>query len=316
MKKAIFFLLIMLSFSFVIGNVALASATSTKVPNRQIPHYLSENSLRYEEFQQRNPEMSFDVVVALVNANVDLGFYNEIQEVSNPHCILVLVNKNFALPRDIVYDDLVTADEGRQIREVVAIHFGMMRNSANAAGHAIYVSSGFRNFANQAASYNRWVERSGVEVADRRSARPGHSEHQTGLAYDFVYRRDLIGGHQDGSFAYTGIYSWLRENAHRYGFILRYPRGLEHIHGYIYEPWHWRFIGVADATRMFNESIETFEEYYGRYLNSRVQENLEFFATRFGNPAPAHYRFLISISEDESLPSETFHSNRLSWPVP
>ena len=92
------------------------------------------------------------------------------------------------------------------------------------------------------------------------SARPGHSEHQTGLAVD------VMGSNNDyDEFEKSIEFSWMKENAHKYGFILRYPKGKENITGFKYEPWHYRYVGLITATRIFKENI-TLEEYYNKYL--------------------------------------------------
>ena len=102
--------------------------------------------------------------------------------------------------------------------------------------------------------YNNYVKRDGAQNADRYSARPGYSEHQTGLAFDINYA--------DSRFEGTDQAIWLAENAYKYGFILRYPEGKEHITGYMYEPWHYRYIGVENAAKIFASGL-TLEEYYG-----------------------------------------------------
>ncbi|SHM85198.1 D-alanyl-D-alanine carboxypeptidase [Ruminococcus flavefaciens] len=113
-------------------------------------------------------------------------------------------------------------------------------------------SSGFRSYATQNTIYNNYVASDGVEVADTYSARPGHSEHQTGLAIDVnSISNDFIG---------TPECEWLAKNAHKYGFIIRYPKGKESITGYRYEPWHIRFVGIDTATAIYNSGL-CLEEY-------------------------------------------------------
>ena len=106
--------------------------------------------------------------------------------------------------------------------------------------------------------YNKRLRAYGIVYADNYSARAGHSEHQTGLAIDI--------GSTKTSFEYTNEFKWLQEHAHEYGFIMRYPKGKTWITGYEYEPWHYRFVGVDAATKIFEEGI-TFEEYYAKYID-------------------------------------------------
>ena len=273
------------TFSMLLVFIALCFAVqvSAAAGNHHLPHYLAENRSRYAAYQDRNPDMDFGVVVALVNANADLEPYSHIQTVASPAAVNVLTNKNFALPAGYEPADLVTSDGGRMIRAEAAAHFDMMQAAAREDGHGLFIWSGYRSYSTQVSSYNMALAggtsgggTGGVEWADRRSARPGHSEHQTGLTIDVSHRRDLAGGQNADGFALTPAYRWLTEHAHKYGFILRYPQGLIHIHGYIYEPWHWRYVGESIATAMFVEGIATYEEYYGRYLAPAVRMKLRF----------------------------------------
>ena len=116
------------------------------------------------------------------------------------------------------------------------------------------MKSGFRSYYDQRYIYNGYVSRDGVAAADRYSARAGHSEHQSGMAIDV--------NSTSTSFKDTPEGIWLRDNCHLYGFIIRYPEGKEHITGYMYEPWHIRYVGVELATKI-KESGLCLEEYFG-----------------------------------------------------
>lgn len=117
--------------------------------------------------------------------------------------------------------------------------------------------SGFRSYAYQKKLYERYVAADGKANAERYSARPGHSEHQLGLAFDFI---DTT-GHLLGDGIQDGASEWLAKNAHRYGFVVRYLKGKEHITGYMAETWHVRFIG-NDAIDVYHSGL-TLEEFYG-----------------------------------------------------
>ena len=129
-----------------------------------------------------------------------------------------------------------------------------MAAEAASLGLNLYISSGFRSYWSQESIYNRYVNADGQAAADRYSARPGHSEHQSGLTFDL--------NSIDESFAYTAEGEWVRDNAHRFGFVIRYPPGKEAITGYIWEPWHLRYLGVAVATELYSTGL-TLEEYLG-----------------------------------------------------
>ena len=137
--------------------------------------------------------------------------------------------------------------------------FDQMAQAALAEGHELVAFSGFRSYEYQTTLYNNYVSRDGQENADRYSARPGYSEHQTGLAFDIGEK-----GQEDlwltEEFGETPAGLWLVENAHKYGFILRYPKGKEDVTGFMYESWHFRYLGAEVATEIYEAGI-TLEEY-------------------------------------------------------
>lgn len=158
---------------------------------------------------------------------------------------VLIVNKTYSLPENYNPDGLTFECEWA---------FGKMQKAAASKGLSIYISSGFRSFASQKSIYNRYVSRDGRAAADTYSARPGHSEHQTGLSIDL---NTITQG-----FSNTAEGKWVAEHCHEYGFILRYPKGKSHITGYCFEPWHLRYVGVETATKIANSGL-CLEEYYG-----------------------------------------------------
>jgi len=128
-------------------------------------------------------------------------------------------------------------------------------------GLNIKAISTYRSYNTQQDLYNRYVKKDGEEEADTYSARPGHSEHQTGLAID-AYNIT----HSYLNFDQTNEYAWLKNNAHQYGFIIRYPEGKEYITGYMYEPWHFRYVGEEIASYIYYNNI-TFDEYYAKFID-------------------------------------------------
>jgi LAS superfamily LD-carboxypeptidase LdcB len=125
---------------------------------------------------------------------------------------------------------------------------------AYADGITLWICSGYRSYSYQSKLYNNYVYTDGKAAADTYSARPGHSEHQTGLAADI--------NSADESFAGTPEAKWLAANCWKYGFIIRYPKGKESITGYIYEPWHIRYLGKENAKLVYESGL-TLEEYLG-----------------------------------------------------
>ena len=132
-----------------------------------------------------------------------------------------------------------------------------MADAAAREGLRIYNASAYRSYTTQKWVYQRYVNQEGTQEADTYSARPGCSEHQTGLALDI--NTASLSDH----FEETEEYAWLVENSWRYGFILRFPEGKEEITGYQFEPWHYRYVGPA-AARVCYENGWTLEEYHAR----------------------------------------------------
>lgn len=186
--------------------------------------------------------------------NTTVGGYIEGQpEPTEPTYIdgVLIANKKHPLPSDFA------PGENKEARAA----FEDMAQDAKAAGFELVAFSTYRSYEYQETLYNNYVNRDGKENADRYSARPGYSEHQTGLAFDVGEK-----GKEDlwltSEFGETAAGKWLVENAHKYGFILRYPEGKENITGYMYESWHFRYLGVDLATKV-KESNLTLEEYLG-----------------------------------------------------
>ena len=127
-------------------------------------------------------------------------------------------------------------------------------SAAAEEGLNLWIGSGYRSYQDQEIIYNNYVAMDGVEMADTYSARPGYSEHQTGLVIDCNTIDDAFGN--------TPESAWLAEHAHEYGFVIRYPKGKEDITGYQYEPWHIRYVGSKVATECYERGI-CLEEYFG-----------------------------------------------------
>ncbi|KRG11035.1 M15 family metallopeptidase [Staphylococcus sp. NAM3COL9] len=134
-----------------------------------------------------------------------------------------------------------------------------MINDANKQGFQLIIISGFRSYFKQLRLFSIYVNRDGLKKAKTYSAEPGYSEHQTGLAFD-VASPGLDESIKE-QFQYTKESKWLQDNAHNYGFIIRYPKGKEHITGFMYEPWHLRYLGKEDAIKITNQNL-TVEEYF------------------------------------------------------
>lgn len=172
--------------------------------------------------------------------------------VSNALPLDVVVNKkNPITPLDYKPNELVTV--GGQYMEATAGR--ALADMVKASGGILIPASGFRSYQTQQQVYNGWVAKDGQEKADTYSARAGHSEHQTGYTIDF--------SPIDDAFKNTTAYDWLVNNAYKFGYIERYQTGQENVTGYVAEPWHWRYVGVAIATQMRTAGAKTMEQYLG-----------------------------------------------------
>jgi D-alanyl-D-alanine carboxypeptidase len=202
-------------------------------------------------------------------------FFNEIKEVDgkaviqNPGNILALVNKQYFLPDVYIPLDLIRPEvafsfgdeqvEKGFLRKVAGDALTKMFTEAKNSGIELFAVSGYRSYSRQKAVFDAEVNQFGMEKAILEVALPGASEHQSGLAMDISSKSnqsDLTEG-----FANTNEGKWLAENAHNFGFILRYPKGKEGITNYDYEPWHFRYVGIKAATIMY-EHKWTLEEYF------------------------------------------------------
>ena len=156
---------------------------------------------------------------------------------------IIIVNKKIGLPK--------WYNPG--INKIALEAFHNMRECAKEEKVNLEIISGFRSYEYQKKIYQEYVNKFGMEKTDTFSAKPGHSEHQTGLAFDICDDSDnFIGTKED---------LWLKNNAYKFGFIIRYPKGKEYITGYKYEPWHVRYVGCFVAKRIFERNI-TLEEYF------------------------------------------------------
>lgn len=176
----------------------------------------------------------------------------------DPNQIDILVNKAHCLsPLDFAPSDLVSVD-GYLISAKAAPALHAMLKAAANDGLTITPTSSYRSYGSQVATYNEKVAIKGsTESADTVTARPGYSEHQTGLAVDFSANGCVL-----ECFAGTPHYTWLQQHAASYGFIQRYHAGLEEITGYSPEAWHYRYVGPKTALDMKAKGIKTLEQYW------------------------------------------------------
>ena len=201
------------------------------------------------------------IIFILISTGCDNKFYKNIKDIKNPNDTLVLVNKNNKLKNDFIPDDLIKLDlkysnEEKYLKKEAALSFYKLSEDAKEKGYRIIVVSAYRSYTYQEKLFDYYVKGKGLNYALNCSAKPGHSEHQTGLAID------VEGSNFDYDLFEQSIeFDWMKKNAYKYGFILRYPKGKEHITGFKYEPWHYRYVGEKVAKYIYENNL-TFEEYF------------------------------------------------------
>ena len=193
----------------------------------------------------------------------------------NPTDTLILVNKHNrapAVPVALVKPDVPPTREGLEeniyMQPEAANALEELFDAAEREGIILYATSGFRSYSTQKAIFERKLEKMSEKAANASVAKPGYSEHQTGLAMD-VEGHSSLGSGLVADFGETPEGIWLAENCHEYGYIIRYPKGKTNITGYVYEPWHIRYVGKAAAKEIKLLDV-TFEEYILMVRGDRI----------------------------------------------
>lgn len=228
----------------------------------EIEFFEEKNLERYEEYHVKNPDMDTDEIVWRVNNNLDKEKYEYDVLIENCDSLYVVVNKYFKLPEDFCPKDLVDVD-GILMRSDTAAAYKEMCDAAKAEGLSVSAVNSYRSVEKQREIYERFLLTETVAVADETCARPGYSEHHTGLAVDV---QGSIPGARNIHKTPEG--AWVRENCYKYGFIIRYLPETVEITGYISEPWHLRYVGKEVSKHMRERNIKTLEEYVERFLKS------------------------------------------------
>ena len=225
-------------------------------------YYINANVARYLDYGNSH-DVNSKKIISIVNSKADLEFYSESYDSNLNDNNLILVNKFYHLKEDYVPNDLVTLSgqynkgSNNKMRKDAALAFMEMVDAAKLDNIILYNMSAYRDYNYQVNLYNKYIQRDGKEAADKYSARPGYSEHQSGLCSDLNNISDSFDG--------TDEAIWLKNNAYKYGFILRFPKDKEDITGYKYEPWHYRYVGKDAAKIIYDDDI-TLEEYYAYYI--------------------------------------------------
>lgn len=217
---------------------------------------------RYKKYQNQN-NTSYEETVTKVNIGLDKDFYEEIKTIENPDSYTVLVNKYRALPEDYIPMDLtfLSINPNMKLRKNAAEAYEKLQNAALLDQVIIIPFSTYRTKDYQNTLYTNYINRDGQKQADTYSARPRHSEHETGLAVD-IRSNTLIDNLTEND------YKWMLNNSYKYGFIVRYAYATSAITGYMEEPWHLRYVGTEIASDIHEKNL-TFDEYYDLYLKEK-----------------------------------------------
>lgn len=240
-----------------------------------LDYFKEENLDRYIKYDFINTKSVYDTTilkekynyedtVTFVNAYLDKDYYSNDIPLSKDKAskLDVIVNKYYKLDKDYEPEDLTVinskfASGTQKLRKEAADKFEEMASDMLKENLKIYAGSTYRSYSYQEGLYNRYVKKDGFKEAETYSARAGYSEHQLGLAVDIV----------NGKWNYLSEgdkeYTWLINNSYKYGFILRYPHESEYITGYVFEDWHFRYLGIDLATKVY-ESKLTYDEYIAR----------------------------------------------------
>ena len=232
-------------------------------------YFLEKNLEDYQEYIRKNNEDDYAKVVSIVNVHANHKWYQLDLNTQEDLGMLMNVNKFYTLSETYVPENLrnielsyAYGEEGEnKLIDYAYDKFLELWQAANEQGFYLMVTSSYRDYQGQKEIYDYRVSTQGERKADETAARPGHSEHQTGLVIDMTSKTEPLAD----SFSNSEAYKWLKENAYKYGFIERYPEGKTYLTGYSPESWHWRYVGEEAAKLIHDEDI-TFDEYYAFYI--------------------------------------------------
>ena len=235
-------------------------------------YFLEKNLSKYITYLEKNKDKDISDIISIVNVGADNDFYTNTKKTDTNKGILMLTNKYYGL--DETYDDTTMKEisstysygsDQMLVPEALNAFINMFK-AAKKENLTLIINSSYRSYKDQDEVYNKYKDTKGEEYADSIAARPGYSEHQTGLAIDIQTY-----GSRAATFEEFDEFKWLQNNAHKYGIILRYPKDKEYLTGYSYESWHYRYVGISAATYIKENNI-TFDEYYAYFIEGKENE--------------------------------------------
>lgn len=259
-------------------NIIVTNSYDKNITNYITLDYFKEENLdRYIKYENNEKKLesvydtteiknnyTFEDTITFVNAYLDKKYYTNDIKVTNKEAnkLDTIVNKYYKLNKNYEPSDLTQINSKysagtQKLRKEAATKFEEMASDASKKGLKIYAGSTYRSYDYQLGLYNRYVAQDGLKEAETYSARAGYSEHQLGLAIDILNGRWQYLSEKDKE------YKWLIDNSYKYGYILRYPRGKEYVTGYVFEDWHFRYLGIELATKVYESNL-TYDEYIAR----------------------------------------------------
>ena len=223
-----------------------------------------KNYDRYVALSDETGDNEEDVVIK-VNLDLDKENYTDCVEV-NKFSTDMLVNKHRCLNKEFIPDNLVdidskyTSEKNIKISKIAMNAFIKMYEAAEKDGYNLVINSAYRSYEDQEEITNEYLSSYGQTYVDKYVAKPGFSEHQTGLAFD-------IGSRNSNVFANSKEYGWMQENAYKYGFIYRFDKRYEDLTGFRSEAWHYRYVGQEIATYIYEHNNMSLEEYFVIFLD-------------------------------------------------
>lgn len=239
--------------------------TEMEKAKRDISYYIDENTEMYQEYRNKNKDLPIETIITNVNIGLNNDYYTNTKESKYQNTYKILVNKYNYVTENYIPENLETVSSEYSSKSLKLVSYAKeafeeMAKAAKAENYTIRAMSSYRDYAYQNILYNNYAKKDGYEAADTYSARPGYSEHQTGLAVDVDNAKEYF-----TNFEKTKEFTWMQENAYKYGFILRFPANKVTETGYQYESWHYRYVGKEIAKYIHDNDL-CLEEYYARSL--------------------------------------------------
>ena len=230
-------------------------------------YFLYKNLDKYLEYKKDYRDYDNTKIVAIINTEANIEWVDNEKETDTSKGELMLVNRLYGLKSDYAPEDIVKLPikysySGIKLSNSILGSLESLIDDASAEGYTFVVSYGYRSYKEQKNLYNSYASASGKSEADQYVARAGHSEYETGLSFDLEPYKYSTKEKEKNSPEYT----WLRENAYKYGFIFRFESEKEYLTGFSEDPWRLRYVGNDAAELIYNEGI-CFEEYYAFFVN-------------------------------------------------